>query len=233
MTDQIGSLALEPAHYQIGEPGAPCGGSSTCTDCVGCMIIAHDTGRKISAAAFRAAAAPTKDPCRGLNPTEFVRGIDRFGVHGYRIHLGVTASDAMRATDNGVVLVAVGYNGYPSPAEAVQGGRTDLGFKGPHAISLWGRRMRRGAGAGHTPSWHVWVRDPDHHYGAAKPAYDVFDSSYLVRAMDALVGNGGWSTTCAIYRSAPSLIGLRAHASVDDQSWLPELPDFGSGQAGA
>lgn len=253
MTDQVAFLNHEPAHFQVGEPGAPCGGSSTCTDCVVAAIVRHETGRPLSAAAVRHAAAPGKDPCRGLTPAEALRALAHFGVRGYVGVAGVTASEAIRATDRGVVLVAVGYNGFPSQAQAEVGGRTDFGFAGPHAISLWGRRYwaERPAGwpAGKhfEAGWRVWTRDPDHHYGAARPPYDRFRSSFLVAAMDALVGNGGWSTRFAILRRAPAaahpaaaahLTGLEPHAvhvaaaaELGDLE-LEGLPEFGVGQAG-
>lgn len=251
--DQVASLNRElPPHFQIGEPGAPCHGSSTCTDCVIAMIVRHEKGKRVSAHDVRQASAPTKDPCRGLNPSEALRGIQAFGIQGYRIRVNATASDAIRATDAGLVLVAVGYDGYPlAGSEAEVGGRTDLGFDGPHATLLAGRRNWQKPPAdwpaheAFHPGWRVWGRDPDHHFDQTKPPYDRYRSGYLVRAMDALIGNEGWQVRLIIARDPAAWIprsqrlhfaeldivhrtGLPPASDVD----LASLPDFGAGQAG-
>lgn len=245
MADQVAALNDEPTHFQIGEPDAPCGGSSTCTDCCGAIIVFHETGQRISARQFRQKAAPDKDPCRGLNPSQLVTGLLGFGVHGYAVHVNATAGDAIGATDNGIVLVCIGYGGFPSPAECEVGGRTDVNFTGPHAITLWGRRRWTvkpkdwPAGKTFRPGWRNWTRDPDHHYGDIRPRYDRFRSGFLVRAMDALVGNEGWNVRCAIYRShppgaiRPKIAGLEPHTAEVATTWtLDQLPDLGAGQTG-
>lgn len=248
--DQVSSLTHEPNHFQIGEPGAPSGGSVTCTDCSIAMIVRHDKGIFVSARTVREAAAPDKSDRRGLNAYEALRGLYNLGVRGYSILIGATASDVLKATDRGVVLVSVGYDGWPTLAEAVVGGKTDLGFRGPHATTNWGRRRYISKPASWPvdkpfhPGWYTWARDPDHHWGDAKPPYDKFSTSYLVRAMDALVGNGGWQVRCAIGRfptltRAKAMSGVEPHALDQPPGFFDEetaihldLPDFGTGQTG-
>ncbi len=200
MSDQVNLLpTLTPPFRQIGYPGAPCGGRSACTDSCGCEIVRRDRGLLISPARFRAAARPgDPTPCAGLTPGQFLAGLRAFGVKGYVYASPVSASDVLAATDRGIVLVGVGYGGYPVPSECQVGGKVDVGFRGAHAISVWGRRKLSGR-------WITWTRDPDHNWsgsdGARKaPAYDRFDTTYLTRAIKALVGASGWTTTFAIWR---------------------------------
>lgn len=205
MADQVQYLLKEPPRWQLGEPGSPCQGSCTCSDVVSCMIIYHEKHTTISAIQFRRKAAPYKvDLCVGLTPGEIMKGLQAFGVRGYEFHYNVTASDALKYTDNGIVFCGVGYNGYPTYAECEVGGKTDMPFTGPHAIALWGRRNQNG--------WFCWTRDPDHHYdgidmnGMKAPRYDKFDTKYLTRAMNAIVGNGNpgrprWKYTFLIART--------------------------------
>lgn len=202
MTDQVNLLpTLMPPYRQIGYPNAPCGGRSCCTDSVGAEIVRRDKGRTISPGAFRAAARPgDQTPCSGLTPGQFLNGLRAYGVKGYEYASPVTASDVLAATDHGIVLVGVGYGGYPTVKECQVGGKVDFGFVGAHAISVWGRRKLNGR-------WVCWARDPDHHwngYDGARPApaYDRFDSAFLTRAIAALVGASGWQTTFAIWRTS-------------------------------
>ena len=198
MTDQVALLpTLMPPFFQLGAPGSPCGGRSTCTDNVGAEIVRREKGRTITAGAFRRAARPgDTTPCAGLTPAQFLRGLLAFGVRGYVYVSNVTAQTVLAATDRGIVLVGVGYGAYPIASECQVGGRTDLGFRGAHAISVWGRRKV-------DARWLVWARDPDHRYGATKPPYDRFDMKYLARAINALPGTPGgngtrWTQTFAI-----------------------------------
>lgn len=250
MTDQVNDLIHEPNHYQIGEPGAPCNGSSTCTDCTIARIIFHDKKKLVSAHDVRQAAAPSKDPCRGLNANEAMVALRAFGVTGYQIMINATASDAIKGTDLGLVLTAVGYNGWPLEREAEVGGRTDLGFSGPHATGLAGRRNWQTppkdwpAHKPFKPGWRVWAEDPDHHWGSKTPPYDRFSSAFLVRAMDAIVGNEGWRVRMIISRRPSRLLFSKTErlllgaldelhtADVLPSLDLDQLPDFGSGQSG-
>lgn len=208
MSDQVNLLpTLSPPFWQIGYPGAPCGGSSCCTDCVGCEIVRRDRGKTITPAQFRRAARPgdTK-PCAGLTPGQFLNGLRFFNVKGYEYHAPITASDVLKATDRGIVLVGVGYAAYPKASECEIGGKVDTGFYGAHAVSVWGRRKLKRPNAP-TARWFVWTRDPDHHASGEDgnrkaPPYDRFDMSYLSRAIGALVGSSGWQTTFAIWRRA-------------------------------
>lgn len=243
MGDQVQFLNKEPKHFQIGEPDAPCGGCSTCTDCVVSQIVFHEKGRFVSAHDVRGVAAPSKiGSSRGLNAWEALAALQHYGVTGYQVHVNATADDAIRATDAGIVLVAVGYDGFPTVAECETGGKTDTHFTGPHAISLWGRRNwqkpQQGVPTvGFKPGWRVWTRDPDHHWGDKTPAYDRFRSSYLVRAMDAIIGNEGWQTRLILARPQtlwrPKLaVAVEPHLVEPLAETATDFPDFGSGQQG-
>lgn len=203
MGDRVALLSTTPPRFQLGEPGAPCRGRSTCTDTVGALIIAAETGRLVSAAQFRAAARPgDPTPCSGLTPAQFLRGLAAFRVRGYVYAAPVTANQVVEATARGIVLVGVGYGRYPGPAECQVGGRTDTGFSGAHAVALYGARNGTAYGV---RTRVVMVRDPDHRWGATTPRFDRFEIGLLARAMAALPGTPGgrgsrWTTTFAIWR---------------------------------
>lgn len=211
MSDQVAVLNRTKPLFQLGAPGAPCGGRSTCTDSVGAMIVEAEKGRRISAAQFRRAARPNDTtPCGGLMPAQFLAGLRAFGVKGYEYVANVTAADVLKATDRGIVCLGVGYRGYPVRSEAELGGRTDLGFTGAHAVAIYGRRKFTAppvgwpAGRPFIPGWRVWGRDPDHHFADSGPAFDRFEMHYLARAIAALIGSpsgaGRWSNTFAVWR---------------------------------
>ena len=203
MSDQVAALpTLTPPFRQLGAPGAPCGGRSACTDSVGAEIVRRDRGRTITAGAFRRAARPgDRTPCAGLTPGEFLRGLRAFGVKGYEYVAKVTVGDVLDATERGVVCVGVNYGAYPTRAECQVGGKTDMGFTGSHAVSVWGRRKLDGR-------WIAWTRDPDHHWdgidanGTKAPPWDRMDMRFLARAINALPGTTGWRTTFAVLRRA-------------------------------
>jgi hypothetical protein len=186
--DQVSDLLkLTPVMYQLGRD--PCDGVASCTDNACCEVVRHKTGRTITPAMFRAATGHVGQ-CTGITPAEALRGLAAFGVRTYRFHSGVTPSDVLRATDDGVVIFGVGYGAYPTTAECQVGGKTDFGFRGAHAATAWGRRLKDGR-------WVVWVRDSDHRWAdrAKLPLYDRFDTAYLTRAMRALVTDTPWAAT--------------------------------------
>lgn len=207
MSDQVALLnGLRPAFYQLGEPGAPAGGSSTCTDNVGREIVRREKGRVITSAQFRQAARPgDRTPRAGLTPAQFLRGLRAFGVRSYVFVARPSLRDLLAATERGIVLAVVGYGGYPTRAECEVGGKTDIAFRGPHATSLWGSRTWTKAPAGWNvkrpfrPGLRIWMRDPDHDHADPLP-YDRFTAGLLTRAMNAVVGNGGWENTAAIWK---------------------------------
>lgn len=196
--DQVQHLSTDPPCWQLHEYAAPCAGQSTCTDNVGKMIVFRETGRKITTRQFRLAARPGNfSPCRGLTPTEFLRGLKYFGVKKYYFKANVNTKDVATAARYGIVCVGVGYWGYPIVEECDYGGKTDLGFRGPHAVAGFGQRGSE-----------VWVRDPDHHFdgidanGQPAPRWDRFAVALLHRAMRAIVGNGAWKTTFMVAKAA-------------------------------
>jgi hypothetical protein len=197
VTDQVNSLTHEPPIFQLGLP--PGTGAYACTDACLAMIVRHETGKTVTAAQVRAASGNT-NPNSGLTPAQALRALSAMGVKGYTYHGGVTAAQVLTATDQGLVLVGVAYSAYPTPQQIELGGKDDMAYTGPHAILVAGRRYWPPAPADATfqvpfqPGWRCWVRDPDHEQGH-KPPYDRMLTSWLVRAMSALVGCGGWTQT--------------------------------------
>lgn len=190
--DQVTDLLrLVPPMYQIGRD--PCNGAASCTDNACCELIRHETGRVLTPAQFRAATSH-RSACTGLTPAEVLYGLAAFGVRSYHFRPGVTASDVLRATDDGPVIVGVGYAKYPTANECQVGGKTDLAYTGAHAITVWGRRYDP---ARFGSSWVCWVRDPDHRWSDRDhlPLYDRFATAYLARAMKALVMDTPWAAT--------------------------------------
>ena len=166
-TDQVSSLTVEPAIFQLGLP--PGNGSTSCTDCCVAMIVRHEKGHAVTAGQVRKASGNT-DVNTGLTPRQALTALSAFGVNGYTYISGPTASDVLAATDNGLVLTGVGYWAYPSIAQAEVGGKNDFGFGGPHAILVAGRRYWAtkpsfwGTGP-FAAGWRFWGRDPDHSQG--------------------------------------------------------------------
>lgn len=205
MPDQIASLVKEPAIFQLGLP--PGNGGSSCADCCVAMIVRHETGHAVTAEKVRQASGNT-DVNTGLTPGQCLNALVALGVRGYAYHAGVSASEALKATADGLVIVGVNYGLYPSMARAEIGGKTDLGFAGPHSMLIAGYRYWATKPAADAwgraqipfqPGWRSWGRDPDHRQGWAW-RYDRYATSYLSRAMAGLVGCGSppWQSTFMI-----------------------------------
>ena len=234
MGDQVASLNGEPPIFQVGIQ--PDSGVASCTDCCVAQVVRHVTGRAVSPETVRLASGHTND-WTGLTPNEALRALSALGVKGYGYHPGVTADQAISATDSGIVIVGVGYWAYPRMTQAEIGGKSDFGFAGPHAITLWGRRQWLTQPPpniyGHsqvpfTPGWRVWCRDPDHTQGW-RYSYDRFLSTYLVHAMQAIIGTGvpPWATTFMISRSDALETMLVAPEGIDTPIEQPLTPtDF-------
>lgn len=218
MPDQIGTLTKYPPIFQLGLP--PGNGSTACTDAAVAMIIRAETGKTVTADQVRRASGNT-NIASGLNPRQVLNALVAFGVTGYAYHPYVTADDVLKATAAGLVLVGVGYRAYPTMQQAELGGKTDLGFGGPHAILIAGARYwaTKPAPAAwgdaqipFVPGWRCWGRDPDHTQGWSH-RYERFSTGYLVRGMAALIGSGSpaWQNTFMVAKGPG---GLRA--TLDD-----------------
>ena len=218
MSDQVVYLATDPPIFQLGLP--PDAGVASCTDCCVAMIVRRETKRTVTAEQVRRVSGHTGGDYTGLTPAEALTALDALGVHTYSYHSGVVTNDVINATNSGVVLAGVGYYAYPTVAQAEYGGKTDMGFGGPHAITVWGSRTWKTK-----PTWwsgpfapgeRFWARDPDHRQGwSAK--YDRAVIAYLSHAIQAIVGQGSppWPTTFMIAKGAPRLaLGL---TSMEDQ----------------
>ena len=213
MSDQVSSLNSEPPVYQLGLP--PCNGAYSCAACAVAAVVFHETGHTVTPEQVYAASG-NPNGCSGLTPAQVLRALNALGVTGYAYHPNATPSQVLAATDHGIVLTGVAYSAYPtkgkSANQAEYGGKVDLGFGGPHMITVWGRRQWPPAPPGtvfQTPTagksdWRAWVRDPDHTQGYT-PTYDRMLTTQLSRAMAALVGSGSppWPCTFAIGRGMP------------------------------
>lgn len=230
MSDQVASLTTEPMIFQLGLP--PGNGSASCTDCCIALIIRHEKGKTVTANQVRHASGHVGGDYTGLTPREALTALAAFGVTGFSYISNVSASDVLVATDRSLVLAGVGYWAYPSQAQAEVGGKNDFGFGGPHAIIVAGRRYWATKPAGwasgtFTAGWRFWGRDPDHRQGwGAK--YDRARTSWLVRAMGALVGMGTppWPCTFMIAKG----VSLKATQAEEPGFDLPidahgDVPD--------
>ena len=216
MGDQVNRLwSLMPAEYQLGR--APCCtgrtcGATACTDNCVAEIVRAETGRRVFPASVRALSG--RPMCLGLRPSDVLNVLKKYGVKGYVYKSGVTVEEVLRATDRGVVLVGVGYRLYPrkrgisGPGGVAEiGGKTDTGFRGAHAITVWGRRTWTSKPRNWTPrtlqfspGTRVWTRDPDHRQ-ATMPAYDRISIGQLREAMRAIVTDTPWQSTFAIWKA--------------------------------
>lgn len=213
MSDQVAKLLRTTRQNQLGRPPTCPGrtpGATACTDNVIAEIIELETGRLVSPAQVRNATA--REVCRGLRPSDALRALLAFGVRGYGYHDRVTAMDVIRATERGVVLVGVGYRLYPRQsgvagpgAIAEYGGKTDVNFRGSHAVTVWGSRVWNKrpsafpAGVKFVAGRRVWGRDPDHRQDY-RTRYDRYLSRDLAAAMGALVTETPWTVTFAIWK---------------------------------
>lgn len=197
-----------PARFQFGQSGAPCGGSSCCTDTCIQMIVDFYKEKHYSLAEIRRAAQRNtsfnESPCTGINHIEALNGLKNLGVGHYKVGFGADAGDVWRYLSTGPVLVGVWYGSYPNehgrcgnPKAEIEG-RTDCNFRGSHAVLAIEKRYHTVNGRTHRD---IFVRDPDHNSPARpeKPDFDRITAAQLNIAMKNLPRYTRFSNTYIIY----------------------------------
>jgi len=198
-----------PARFQFGEAGAPCSGSSCCTDTCIKMIEEYYKERTHSLAAIRRIAQArtsfNEAPCTGINHVEALNALHSLGLSHYKVGFGVSAAQVWNYVAIGPVLVGIYYGSYPNehnhcgPIKAELSGRTDCGFGGTHAILAIGRRNH--IVGGKVVHRDFDMRDPNHHSAARPetPAYDRITYGQLDKAMRDIVPKTIFTSTYIIY----------------------------------
>lgn len=198
------NIMVYPARSQF-QAGAPCRGSSCCTDTCIQMIAEFYLRRTYSLSAVRKLAQSrtsfNEASCTGINQIEALNALKLMGLSHYRVATGVDASDINRMKNIGPVIVGVYYGSYPNKAvggcsgvRAEIGGRTDCGFRGAHAVLAIGGAVHK---VGSTSHSDIFVRDPDHRVNM--PRYDRIHLADLNTAMRNLPRYTAFSRTFAIY----------------------------------
>lgn len=187
-----------PPRFQFGQAGAPCGGSSCCTDTCIQMIIEYWTDRLISLSSIRRASGETV-ACSGLNFAQALKALRHFGITWYQPSYGADSTYVINKLRAGYtpILVATHYGSYPNSTsgrcgnynKAAYNGRTDCHFRGGHATLAIGT------------SNYVLMRDPDHNSPSRpeKPLYDKITASQLNATMKNLPKYTPWRTTGILY----------------------------------
>ena len=202
------NILVYPPRFQFRQAGAPCGGSSCCTDTCIQMIVdyykdSHHSLRDIR----RLAQAKTnfdERACTGINYIEVLNALKALGVGHYRVAFGANAMTVWNKVGVGPVIVGVWYGSYPTEKghcnsnNARQGGKTDCGFNGTHAVLAVGKRHRKING-----KWinYMLMRDPDHNSAARpeKPKYDIITRGQLNKAMIDLPRHSAFTNTYIVY----------------------------------
>jgi hypothetical protein len=198
-----------PARFQF-QSGAPCYGSSCCTDTTIQMVVEYYKERTYSLSYIRSKAQALTSyderACTGINHIEVLNALRALGVSHYRVAFGIDTAFIKSKLAIGPVMVGVYYGSYPNLVgsgranQAEHGGRNDWSFTGSHMVL-----------AVHTQPHYsvthkllhtdVVVRDPDH--GSAnrplKPKFDRFPLSKLGNAMIALPKYTAFNSTYCIY----------------------------------
>lgn len=192
-----------PARFQF-QPGAPCNGSSTCTDTCIQMIVEFYREKTYSLSYIRKLAQAktsfNEGPCTGINYIEVLNALRALGISHYRVAWNVNASFVAQKVATGPVLVGVYYGNYPSwpgkctTPKALHGGKTQCSFRGAHAVLA----IMKQAYEGKTT---IITRDPNHHSATRReaPKFDRVTLSQLNNTMLALPKYTAFSRTYAIY----------------------------------
>lgn len=199
-----------PARFQF-QSGAPCGGSSTCTDTCIQMIVEYYKDKTYSLSYIRKVAQSqthfNESPCTGINYIEALNALKLLGVTHYRVGFGMTFADVIKKVAIGPTIVGVWYADYPNwrghcathTNHAEIAGRTQCGFFGAHAILALKKAPH--IINGKYNHMDVFSRDPDHHSSARPehPNHDRIKLSHLNKAMLALPEHTRFSKTYMIY----------------------------------
>lgn len=200
-----------PARFQW-QSGAPCGGSSCCTDTVIQMIVEYYKEKTYSLAYIRKVAQAktsfNESPCTGINYIEVLNALEALGITHYKVGWNVNAKDIINKVAIGPTLVGVYYGNYPknrsgrcgTTNKAEHGGKTDCPFRGAHAV-LALKRVNHLTTSGKYAHTDMLVRDPNHNSASRpeKPMYDRITLSQLDKSMKALVPYTPFKNTYCIY----------------------------------
>lgn len=201
-----------PARFQW-QAGAPCNGSSCCTDTVIQMIVEYYKEKTYSLSYIRkvAQAKTSYDerPCTGINYVEVLNALKALGVTHYRVGWGIDANTVATKTRIGPTLVGVYYGSYPkytsgrcgTTNRAEHGGKTDCPFKGAHAV-LAIRKQAHKNSAGKILHYDMVTRDPNHHhigYRNEAPAFDRMTMAQFNKTIKDIVPYTPFTKTYCIY----------------------------------
>lgn len=203
-----------PARFQFGQVGAPCGGSSCCTDTCIQMIVEYYKDKTYSLNEIRRRAQLgtnfNENPCTGINNIEVLNALNRLGVHHYKTAFGIDAKFVQDKARKGPVLVGVHYGSWPTKKtgnchvrgirKAELGGRTDCNFSGAHAVLVIGSRTHLSS-RGRKLHTDIFARDPDHNSPSRpeKPKKDRIHRYDLRLAMENLPRYTAFSNTYVVY----------------------------------
>lgn len=201
-----------PARYQF-QAGAPCRGSSTCTDTCIQMIVEFYKDKTYSLSYIRKVAQAkthfNENACTGLNYVEVLNGLRALGVTHYKVGWNVNSEFVYKKLSVGPVIVGVYYGSYPKNISKRCGklnlaeisGKTDCGFRDAHAVLAIGKRLHKSPNGKITLHRDIYTRDPDHHSGSRPeaPKYDRIRINQLERAMHDLPTHTAFGRTYCIY----------------------------------
>lgn len=197
-----------PARFQWRQTGAPCGGSSCCTDtCIQMILEYYKDATHSLSNIRRAAQAKTsfnEGACTGINHIEVINALKYYGVSHYVHASGVDANFVKSKLWRGPVIVGVYYGTYPNwhgsarANKAEVAGRTDYTFSGAHAVLAIGSRVHK---IGSTSHSDIFLRDPNHHSLSRPemPSYDRITRAQLDKTMKDLPRYTIFSKTFCIY----------------------------------
>lgn len=202
-----------PARYQFGQSGAPCGGSSCCTDTCVQMLAEYYKEKTYSLSYIRYLAQQgtmyNENACTGINHVELLNVLGKLGLH-YSVAFGMDASFVASKIAVGPVIVGVEGHTYPdwrgkctSPYAEV-GGRTQCNFYGAHAILAL--KYQKHANTTH---YDFITRDPNHNSSSRpeEPAFDRITKAQLDKSMKDLPRYTRFSTTYCVYPTYKKYIG--------------------------
>lgn len=186
---KLEKIYREKSWAQFGQKhdGTTSNGREACTHVVWQSLIYLWTGQDVTIDEVSAAAGYTQGDV-GMNSGH----CDRVIAH-WKLPYTATFRMASPPTTNGLIqvvrnlgpaLIAVPYGLYPLDAgvaknnEAIQGGRSDLGFSGNHAVAVFGARWLR-----KKSQYRIRGMDPDHGSPArpAIPDFDIYTDRQLAR----------------------------------------------------
>lgn len=199
-----------PARFQF-QPGAPCNGSSACTDTCIQMVVEYFKEKTYSLGYIRKVAQAhtsfNENSCTGINYVEVLAALNALGVHNYKVAWNVDANFVYNKIATGPVMIGVYYGNYPVNTsgrcgrtnKAELNGKTDCGFRGAHMVLGVARHLHKKGKV--TLHRDVYVRDPDHHSSTRpeKPNYDRISITQLDRTIKALPPNTAFKSTYCIY----------------------------------